>query len=665
MSQEKQGSSSAVIDGSLSASALPKILLIGHPNVGKSVLFHALTGRYAMVSNFPGTTVDMIYADAKIAGREWNVIDTPGVVALPPRTEDEAVTRDSILRYKPEVLIQVADAKDLARTLHLTLDLTEYGVPMILALNMADEARDRGIMIDTARLSDLLGFPVVETVAVNGEGIHELKTKVAEAAVSRVLPRYDRSIEELLEETAVALIPENPAFGRLAAVSLFIGDGGILAHLEGRAKPEALSEATKKVWGIRQRLARPFEMLRFEARQAVIQEILGEVWRKKEASQSDFLSKVGLWCLRPFPGYLIAFFMLYLLYEFVGVFGAQTLVGWLEETVFGAWLMPGLTALVQKIIPWPLMQDFLVGEYGIFSMAVTYALALIFPIVTTFFIFFGILEDSGYLPRLAVMLDRAFRLIGLNGKAVLPMILGLGCGTMATVTTRILSTSKEKLLVSLLLTLAVPCSAQLGAVFGMAGGISFGVLLAWFLVIVFTMMLIGWMASRVLPGGRPPLLVQIPPIRVPQFSNVMKKVTSRLVWYSQEVIPLFLFATALLFVLDKVHLLAVLRNMIAPVVVDFLGLPEKCADAFLIGFLRRDYGAAGLFHMAQQGLLNPRQVLVSMVLVTLFMPCVAHMLVTYRERGLKITAAIFIFVMSYAILTGGAINAFLQRFPLI
>ena len=179
------------------------------------------------------------------------------------------------------------------------------------------------------------------------------------------------------------------------------------------------------------------------------------------------------------------------------------------------------------------------------------------------------------------------------------------------------------------------------------------------------MMLVGWGAARVLPGGRPPLLVQIPPLRVPQLSNVMKKVTSRLVWYSQEVIPLFLFATAMLFILDRLHLLAVLRSLIAPVVVDFLGLPEKSADAFLIGFLRRDYGAAGLFQMAQHGLLNARQILVSMTLVTLFMPCVAHMLVTYRERGAKITAVIFAFVMSYALLVGAGLNAFFQRFPLI
>lgn len=644
---------------------LPKIILVGHPNVGKSVLFHALTGRYAMVSNFPGTTVDMLSADTKINGKQWMVIDTPGVVALPPRTEDEAVTRDSILHYKPEVLIQVADAKDLNRTLHLVLDLAEYKIPMVLALNMADESRDRGIAIDCARLSHILGFPVIETVAVNGEGIHNLKTKINEAAQPKVRPRYDSSVETILKETASFLKPMNSDTARLIAVSLFLNDEGVLKHYKISEKDTWLTPLREQVAQVRLRWARPFEVLRFEARQTVVQEILGEVLQKKETSNTRFLGRLGLWCLRPWPGYAIALGALYLLYEFVGVFGAQTLVGFFEQTFFGKWLNPVLTLIVQKTIPWILIQDFLVGPYGIFTMAVTYALALILPIVTTFFIFFGILEDSGYLPRLAVMLDRVFRLIGLNGKAVLPMVLGLGCGTMATVTTRILGTSKEKILVSLLLTLAVPCSAQLGVIFGMAGGVSFMVLLIWFLVITWSMMLVGWSASKIIPGGRPPLLVQIPPLRLPQASNVFKKVTARLKWYSKEVIPLFLIATAVLFVLDKLKWLVILRNWCAPVVVHFLGLPVESTDAFIIGFLRRDYGAAGLFDLAQKGLMNPRQVLVSMVLVTLFMPCIAHMLVTLKERGAKVTTVIFVFVMTYAILVGAAVNWIVARFGIL
>jgi len=656
---------SAAMDTPLTSKGLPGIVLVGHPNVGKSVLFHALTGRYAMVSNFPGTTVEMTYADMKFENRQWTVFDTPGVVSMPPRTEDEMVTRDALLKYKPQVMIQVADAKDLSRSLHLTLELSEYRIPMILALNMTDEAESRGITVDAARLSRLLGIPVVKTIAVNGEGIAALRAKIPEARVPGVKPRYEGSVERLLDETAELLGLTNTPLEAAGPVSLFMKDAGAEFYLEAAAGRQAVENAKKFVEEKKLRLARPFELLRYEARQSVVQEIAGEVLLKREIKKSGVSAILGLWCLRPFPGYLIALFVLYLLYEFVGVFGAGTLVGILEENFFGEWVNPAVTSFVRTVLPWTFVQDFFVGEYGIFTMALTYALALIFPIVTTFFIFFGILEDSGYLPRLAVMLDRMFRLIGLNGKAVLPMVLGLGCGTMSTVTTRVLDTKKEKILVSLLLTLAVPCSAQLGVIFGMAGGVSGRVLLLWFGVVMMSMLLVGWGASRIIPGGRPPLLVQIPPLRLPKASNVFKKVTTRLTWYSQEVIPLFMAATAALFVLDKLHLLKKITAGMAPVVVNFLGLPEKAAEAFLIGFLRRDYGAAGFFDLAQQGLMDARQVAVSMVLVTLFMPCVAHMLVTYRERGAKTTALIFTFVMSYALLVGAAINQLLLKFPIV
>lgn len=664
-SKTNSGSGVETVSVPPAAAALDSLVLAGHPNVGKSVLFHALTGRYAMVSNFPGTTVEMTHADMKTGDRRWRVYDTPGVVSLPPRTEDEAVTRAVLLRYQPSLLVQVADAKDLVRSLHLTLELSEYGLPMVLVLNMADEAEARGIRIDEQRLSKILGIPVVKTVAVNGEGVQALRASLSEARIPKVKPRYDRSIEELLAAVEKTLGLEGRPLGRLGAVSLFMKDPGVKTFLEPESGREPLDKAAAFAEEKKLRLARPFELLRYEARQSVIQEITGEVLQKKETGNSGFSARLGLWCLRPFPGYLIVLAVLWALYEFVGVFGAGTLVGLLEENFFGQWVNPAVTSFVREVLPWKFVQDFFVGEYGIFTMALTYALALIFPIVTTFFIFFGLLEDSGYLPRLAVMLDRMFRLMGLNGKAVLPMVLGLGCGTMATVTTRVLDTNKEKILVSILLTLAVPCSAQLGVIFGMAGGVSPRVLLIWFGVVMISMILVGWGASRVIPGGRPPLLVQIPPLRLPKASNVFKKVTARLTWYSQEVIPLFMAATAALFILDQLHVLKKITAAMSPVVVGFLGLPEKSAEAFLIGFLRRDYGAAGLFDLAQQGLMDARQVTVSMVLVTLFMPCVAHMLVTCRERGVKMTALIFAFVMSYAILMGAAINQLLIRFPLI
>ncbi|HVE13106.1 MAG TPA: nucleoside recognition domain-containing protein, partial [Elusimicrobiota bacterium] len=363
---------------------------------------------------------------------------------------------------------------------------------------------------------------------------------------------------------------------------------------------------------------------------------------------SRALEAFGRWSLRPVSGAVVALAVLWGLYRFVGVFGARTLVDFLELKVFGAWLNPRISALA-ALIPWKPVVDALVGPYGAITMAVTYAFALILPIVTTFFLAFSLLEDSGYLPRFSVVTDRVFRLMGLNGKAVLPMLLGLGCGTMAVVTTRILETRRERLLVSFLLALAVPCSAQLGVVLGMAGGSAPAVLGVWLAVMTFTLLGVGWCASRVMPGAAAPFVMEIPPMRVPRPMNVLRKVGSRLKWYLREVVPLFVYATFLLFLLDRAGALAAAERALAPLVQGLLGLPREATGAFLMGFFRRDYGAAGLFQLHRAGLLTAPQVAVSLVCITLFMPCFAQFLVTLREQGWKATSVVAAFVFSYAL----------------
>jgi ferrous iron transport protein B len=636
------------------------LALVGHPNVGKSVIFHALTGKYVTVSNFPGTTVDISRGTGTIRNQSWHVFDSPGVFGLQPRTEDERVSRDLLIEARPDIVIQVADAKHLSKALHLTLEISEYGIPMVLALNMSDEALDRGIAIDTKRLEEILGIPVIETVAITGDGITDLKNALDRAAVPIISPLYEGQLRKTLETIESHFLPETLE-KRALAVSLFAKDKSIWGQAVQHVKSDSLGKLEADVKIAQEKYVRPPEALLFEARQHLIQEISGEVLTIQTPGGRTWLSHLGNWCMRPFPGYLIAAFALFLLYEFVGVFGAGTLVGLLEDNLFGNLINPFFTSLIKAIIPWTFIQEAFVGPYGVITMALTYAFALILPIVTTFFLFFGILEDSGYLPRLAVMMDRFFRLMGLNGRAILPMILGLGCDTMATVTTRILDTTREKIILSLLLTLAVPCSAQLGAILGMASGFSPKVLLIWFVVISGTMLLVGWSAAKLMPGARSPLLIELPPLRIPKLSNLAKKIRARLKWYMKEVIPLFVMATLALFILDKLTLLAWLERMFSPLVVSWLGLPAESAQAFLIGFFRRDYGAAGFFHLAQDGLLSTRQVAVAMVVVTLFMPCVAHFLVTLKERGTKVTAAITIFVFSFALGIGGLLNFILQR----
>ena len=321
--------------------------------------------------------------------------------------------------------------------------------------------------------------------------------------------------------------------------------------------------------------------------------------------------------------------------------------------------------MVNFLIPVKSVQEFLVGPYGVVTMALTYALAIVFPIITAFFIFFSLLEDSGYLPRLAILLNRTFRLIGLSGKAIIPMVLGLGCDTMATMTTRTLETRKERIIATLLLALAIPCSAQLGVILGMLGGLSAKATLIWLGVVIAIFLLVGFLAARIIPGQSSDFILEIPPLRWPKLGNILIKTLARLEWYLREAVPLFILGTILLFVLDKFYALKVIEKLASPLVVGFLGLPSKATEAFLIGFLRRDYGAAGLFALAKAGQLNPNQIVVSLVTITLFVPCIAQFMVMIKERGLKVALWITGFVFPFAFLVGGVLNFVLNYFKVI
>ena len=567
-----------------------RIALVGNPNVGKSVIFGRLTGRYVTVSNYPGTTVAVTRGRATVGAEVCDIIDTPGVNALEgPLSEDEKVTRDVLQSGGAELVVQVADARNLRRALTLASQIADFKRPMILVLNMIDEARARGVDIDAAGLSAELGIPVIEAVAPEGRGMAELREALTAAAIPQCARHQGSSHLEWADATA-------KQFRTIGHVSL------------GR-----------------------------------FQEWLGRAVRQ------------------PLTGIPILLVVLYVTYLVVGVFGAQFLVGLLENGLFGRVINPWATAAA-SYIPIAAARDFLVGDYGLISMGLTYAIAIVLPVVTTFFLVFGFLEDSGYIPRLAIFSDRLFRAMGLNGKAVMPMVLGLGCDTMATMTTRILATPKERLIAILLLALGVPCSAQLATIMGILGGISFKALVTLFAVVLSQMVIVGFLAARVLSGERSDFVMELPPLRLPRLRNLVTKTLLRVKWYLGEAVPLFLVGTVLLFALDRVGGLAALASAARPIVTGLLGLPPKVAEVFVMGFLRRDYGAAGLFLMARDGALTHVQAVVALTVMTLFVPCVANFLMIVKERGLRIGLAILIFVTVIAVGTGAALNAALGVF---
>jgi len=579
------------------------VVLVGNANVGKSVIFNALTKSYVTVSNYPGTTVDISKGTAKLGAQSFTVYDTPGINSLIIHSEDEKVTRDILSKSDIACVVQVADSKNLKRSLVLTLELIELGLPLVLNLNMSDEARERGITIDVKKLSQKLGIDIIETVAVTGEGIPKLKE-----AIPKAKPAYPpKGITAVTSDEIVSL----------------------------RKKNQKIEELLKDVL----RISKP-----------------------KAKSVSEF---IGALTVNPITGMPMLIAVLFLMYLFVGRLAAVWGVDFFEHTLFGSYINPFLDNIINKFIPIPIIKEFLMGQYGIISMAVTYAFAIIFPIVTAFFLFFGLLEDSGYLPRLSVLSDRVFRVIGLNGRAILPMVLGLGCGTMATLTSRILETKKERILVSIILTLAIPCSAQLGVIMAMLSQFSLRAFLLWFSIILFVIVTIGFLSSRLVPGKRSPFIQELPPMRFPQIGNIIVKTGARLKWYLKEAVPLFILGTFILFVSDKIGLLNLIEKILSPFIVVWLHLPKETTAAFIIGFLRRDYGAAGLYALARAGALDKIQIFVSLIVITLFVPCIAQFFVTVKERGLKVALMIAGFVFLFAFLAGGIIDHLLRYLILV
>lgn len=639
----------------MNTSTAPAILLVGHPNVGKSVLFHRLTGAYVNVSNYPGTTVEVTQAPARFDASA-TLLDTPGVLALPSRSDDERATMRALLNETSRCLVQVGDAKNLRRTLTLTALLAELGVPMVLALNMHDEAMARGVTVDIPALAEELAIPVLATVATGGEGMGELTSSIARAAVPDPLLHYDPLLEEEITTLAAAITTHapHPSLAARGLAILFLGsDSEVDSWLRQHAGPAyAQLDALRRAASLRAEEDLPGVLAR--QRTEAADALATSVSQRAVRSSPLLAQRIGQAVVHPLWGIPILLGVLYAVYLFVGVFGATTLVGLLEEDLFDGILNPAVTDFVTTQIGNNGLSDLLVGQYGLWTMGMTYALALILPIVSTFFIAFGILEDSGYMPRLSVIANRIFARMGLNGRAVLPMVLGLGCVTMATLTTRILHSPRERLITIFLLALAIPCSAQLGVVLGMLGGVSFSALLVWALAMVGVLFLSGFLAARLVPGRRIPLVTELPPMRLPIAGNVLKKTTGRLKWYLIEVIPLFLIGTFLMYLLDRLGILPAIIEAGEPLVSGWLGLPKEASAAFVMGFLRRDFGATGLFMLADA--LSPVQAIVGMITITLFVPCFASLLMMIKERGLKTGLAMLAIIVPFAFLVGGLCN---------
>jgi ferrous iron transport protein B len=636
-----------------------RVALVGSPNVGKSALFNRLTGRYVTVSNYPGTSVELSHGTGWFDGLPVEVIDTPGMNAMASAMEEQRVVRRFLLQGGADVLLHVVDAKNLPRMLSLTLQLLELGRPLVVAVNMMDEAARIGLAVDGMRLAQRLGVDVVPIVAVDGRGIEELKTAVVRAHGRPIPlpPAYGNGVGTAIRGLRAQLTGSYPIGTAALAALLMQQDEDALAVVraterDGGERALLTSRALIAHLG-----ATPAYRIAIE-RQHAAEELADGVLTHQGGGRVDWGKRLGRLLARPATGVPVLLLVVYLgLYEFVGRLGGGVMVDWLERSLFEQRLNPFFEQLFSGL-PWEVARSLFVGDYGLLTLGVRYAVAIILPIVGTFFLFFSLLEDSGYFPRLALLVDRLFKRLGLSGRAVIPIVLGFACDTMATMVTRTLATKRERVLATLLLALAIPCSAQLGVILALMAHdpLALGV---WNLSVLATFVVIGAIGARVLPGEGPVFHMELPPLRRPRLGNVLTKTLARMQWYFLEVLPLFLLASVFMWAGQLTGAFHLITRGLAPVV-SALGLPVETARVFLFGFFRRDYGAAGLFDLQRQGLLSPIQLTVAAVTLTLFIPCIAQFLMMLKERGAKTALGMLALITPFAFGAGYALNLVLR-----
>lgn len=593
------------------------LVLVGNPNVGKSVFFNTLTGKYVDVSNFPGTTVDIS------SGRfeEYIVEDTPGIYGVSSFNDEERVARDVIL--KADLILNVVDAVHMQRDIFLTQQLIDMGKNVIVAVNLMDEAAKNGIKIDTDELSRQLGVEVYATSALKGSGMEEVRKNLKNAREGR---KTD-GIQELLEELLPSGVSEAEAL-------LVLEEDEIVSRRTGLQPGSRRDEIYKR-------------------RRERVDEIINAVVSDSFAGAS-FSTRLGRLMLKPVTGIPILLAILAGMFWFIGVLIAQIVVDFTEATVMEGIYKPFIEGLLGFMPRNSFVGSLFIGDYGLLTMTPIYMLGLLLPLTIGFYLMMSLLEDSGLLPRIAVLSDRTLSRVGLNGRAIIPLILGFGCVTMATMTTRLLGSRRERVIATFLLGLTIPCSAQFGVIIGLLTPLGFKYIIGYTLLLIFIFGIAGVLMNKFLPGESTSLFIDLPPIRLPQARNVLKKTLVKTKAFLLEATPIFAIGAVLITVLQYTGALTAIENAIAPVTTQWLKLPAQASVVFIMGIIRRDFGAAGLSHMV----LTNGQMLVALVTITLFVPCVASIIMIFKERSKLEATAIWLGSFAIAFLAGGILAAF-------
>ncbi len=567
-----------------------KILLMGNPNVGKSVLFSRLTGVRVIASNYPGTTIGYTRGYMKLGDNIAEVIDVPGTYTLEPTSEAEEIACQML--NTGDLVINVVDATNLERNLYLTLQLLERNIPVIVALNLWDDTKHRGIDIDLDKLRELLRVPVIPTVAVTGQGIKELVENIPKAT-SPVVPARSR------DDRWVAI-------------------GGIVDQVQ-----------------------------------------------RVTHRHHTWLERLGDASVKPLTGGIIALAVLAGAFLIIRLIG-EGLITYALDPFFNNLWAPVMLRLSNLLGGAGLLHDILVGKisggqvdflasFGLLTTGLYIEFAVVLPYIISFYLVLGLLEDIGYLPRLAVLMDTIMHRMGLHGYAIIPTLLGLGCNVPAILATRILESRRERFIAATLISIAIPCASLQAMIFGLVGkqGGQYVALVYGTLFLVW--IVLGIILNRVTGGFSPELLIEIPPYRLPPWRTVLQKLWIRVSSFLKEAFPIILGSIAVINILYILGVFDAIANFTAPVVTGLLGLPKEAVTAIVIGFVRKDVALGMLAQLA----LSPGQLVVGTVVLAMFFPCVATFVVLIRElRVINMLKSAGI-MLAAALLVGGALNLIL------
>lgn len=546
---------------------MKKISLMGCPNVGKSVVFSRLTGVSVISSNYPGTTVDFTKGTTSISGEKFELIDVPGTYSLEPTSKAEEVAQTML--QEGDIVIDVIDSTHLERNLYLTLEILGRKKPTIVALNLWDETKHVGIDIDVDKLEKLLDVPIVPTCAITGEGIKELASKLGDA-------RQSKAIEPMSEEE------------RWLKVGEIVSEVQVVHH-----------------------------------RHHTIWEHIADT------------------TVKPITGIPIAISVILLTFLFIIGIG-NLIIEYLMDPIFYNYYGPWVIGVINSFSPDGLLHDILIGKSSIESLDFTQSFGLlttglyvpfsmVLPFVITFYLMLSLLEDAGYLPRLAVLVDTGLHKLGLHGSAVVPTILGFGCNVPGALATRILETDKQRFMAATLMAIAVPCMAQSAMIFGILG--RYG--MKWIFIVYSTLfvlyIIIGLFLKKIVRGESPELLLEVPPYRKPDPSTLLKKTGTKAYGFLAEAVPFVILGVFIVNLLYVSGVIGVLSTAFSPVLTTLLGLPEGAIIALIMGFLRKDIAIGMLLPLG----MSPQQLTISCIILTTYFPCIATFFVLLHELGIK------------------------------